>query len=70
MTESNYQIPAGQAVALDVARVFATFAVFVGHATRPDVLFDIDVSLMGRATIPLFLMLSAYLTARVMSRGG
>ena len=70
MTGKSYQIPDGQSVAMDAARVFATFAVFLGHATRPDVLFDIDVSLMGRATIPLFLMLSAYLTARVMSRGG
>lgn len=65
-----YQIPDGQSVAMDAARVFATFAVFLGHATRPDVLFDIDISLMGRATIPLFLMMSAYLTARVMARGG
>ena len=70
MSEKTYHIPDGQSVALDAARVFATFAVFLGHATRPDVLFDIDVSLMGRATIPLFLILSAYLTAHVMSRGG
>ncbi len=60
----------GYSVALDQARVFASLAVFVGHATRPDVLFDVDVTFFGRATIPLFLMLSGYFTARTLSRGG
>lgn len=65
-----HRIPDGQAVVLDAARLVATAAVFLGHATKPDVLFNVDVALIGRATIPVFLMLSGYLTAAAMARGG
>ena len=54
-----YPMPSGQSVVFDAARILATLAVFIGHATRPDVLSDMDVSLIGRATIPVFLMISA-----------
>ena len=63
-------ISANYGAFLDGARLIATLAVFIGHATRPDVLFDVDVSPIGRATIPVFLMLSAYLTAASFARGG
>ncbi len=65
-----YRVPDGQAVVFDTVRLLATLAVFLGHATKPDVLFDVDVALLGRATIPVFLMLSGYLTAATMARGG
>ena len=66
----HYRMPEGQSVVFDAARILATLAVFLGHATRPDVLSDVDVSLIGRATIPVFLMISGYMTAMTMSRGG
>lgn len=65
-----YRIPNGQSVLFDAGRILATFAVFLGHATRPDVLSDMDLSLVGRTTIPIFLMISGYMTAMAMSRGG
>lgn len=65
-----YRVPDGQAVIFDAVRLLATAAVFLGHATKPDTLFDVDVALLGRATIPVFLMLSGYLTAAAMARGG
>ena len=68
---AKYRIPPGQSVLFDWARILATLAVFIGHATKPDVLFDVDVALIGRATIPVFLMLSGYFTARsVASKSG
>ncbi|MEM7059280.1 MAG: acyltransferase family protein [Pseudomonadota bacterium] len=67
---AHYRIPEGQSVVFDLARIVATVAVFLGHATRPDMLSDVDVSLVGRATIPIFLMISGYMTAMTMSRGG
>ncbi len=51
-------------------RLLATAAVFLGHATRPDILFDIDCTLIGRATIPTFLIISGYFTAMSFSGGG
>ncbi len=51
-------------------RLLATAAVFLGHATRPDILFDVDYSLIGRATIPTFLIISGYFTAMSFSAGG
>ncbi|MEM9044680.1 MAG: acyltransferase family protein [Pseudomonadota bacterium] len=65
-----YQIPPGQSVVLNCVRILATLAVFLGHATKPDVLFDVDIALIGRATIPVFLMLSGYFLARAVSAGG
>ena len=40
----------------------------VGHATKPDILFDVDISLLGRATIPTFLMISGYFAALTFSK--
>ena len=51
-------------------RLLATAAVFLGHATRPDILFDVDFSLIGRATIPTFLIISGYFTAMSFSSAG
>jgi peptidoglycan/LPS O-acetylase OafA/YrhL len=51
-------------------RTLATFAVFLGHATRPDLLFDVDFSLIGRATIPTFLIVSGYFTTMSFAHGG
>lgn len=65
-----YRITDGHSVTLDAARLFATVAVFLGHASEPGVFADADVALMGRATIPLFFMLSGYLTAATLARGG
>lgn len=55
---------------LHFLRIYATLAVFVGHLTRPDVLFDVDVSLIGRAAIPVFFMVSGFLTAMTFEAGG
>ncbi len=55
---------------LHMVRIYATAAVIIGHATRPDILFDVDISIMGRATIPTFLMISAYFSARTFTRSG
>ena len=43
---------------------------FLGHATRLDVLFDTDLTIIGRATIPTFLMVSGYFTAMNFAHGG
>ena len=64
-----WQISDGQSVALDAIRLVATFAVFLGHASTP-FFADTHVSLLGKATIPIFMMLSGYLTANAFSRGG
>lgn len=55
---------------LDGWRLTATLAVFCGHLTRPDILFDVDVAPLGRGTIPTFFIIGAYLTALSLSRGG
>lgn len=70
MARAPYRIADGQAVLLDLVRLAATLAVFVGHATRPAEFFDEGLSPIGRATIPIFLMLSGYLTAAAMTKGG
>ena len=70
MDTSGYRIPPGQSVAFDAARLLATLAVFVGHATRPAELTDMGLSVIGRSTIPIFLMISGYMTAATMARGG
>ena len=59
-----------QSVFLHSVKIVATAAVFLGHATRPDVLFDLDVSLLGRATIPVFFMVCAYFTTMSFARDG
>lgn len=64
-----WQISDGQSVALDATRLVATLAVFLGHASTR-LFADTHVSLLGRATIPIFMMLSGYLTANAFSRGG
>jgi hypothetical protein len=48
----------------------ATAAVFLGHATKPDILFDMDYALIGLATIPSFLLISGFFTTFALYRGG
>lgn len=66
----RYRIPDGQSVVFDAVRIGATMAVFLGHATRPAEFSDAAMAPLGRATIPIFLMLSGYMTAMAMSSGG
>lgn len=69
--KSRYQIPPGQSVTFDLIRIFATFAVVVQHATAPSYFFDQgQIAMLGRTVIPVFLMISGYMTAATMSRGG
>ena len=63
-------LPGQFSVFIYLWRLLATAAVFLGHATRPDILFDVDFSLFGRATIPTFLLVSGYFTAMSFSAGG
>lgn len=67
---SRYVIPDGQSVLFDAVRIFATLAVFVQHATLAEYLYPQKVELLGRAVIPVFLLISGYMTAATMSRGG
>ena len=67
---SKYVIPDGQSVLFDAVRIFATLAVFVQHATLAEFLYPHKVELLGRAVIPVFLLISGYMTAATMSRGG
>ncbi|MEM7522806.1 MAG: acyltransferase family protein [Pseudomonadota bacterium] len=59
-----------QSILFDAARIIATFAVFLQHATGEASLFDVKVTLLGRTVIPLFLIISGYMTAMAMARGG
>ena len=69
-TERRAHIPKQFSAFIHLWRILATTAVFIGHATKPDILFDIDVALLGRATIPSFLMISGLFTALGMYSGG
>lgn len=68
--ENRLGVPDQYSVFLHFWRIVATASVFLGHATRPDILFDTDFSLVGRATIPTFLMISGYFTIMSFSTGG
>lgn len=68
--QKSAPLPGQYSVFLDIWRLLATFAVFLGHLTRPDVLFDVDVAPLGRGTIPTFLIISAYLAAMSFQKGG
>jgi len=68
--ERRVGVPGQYSVFIHCWRVLATLAVFLGHATRPDVLFDTDLSIIGRATIPTFLMVSGYFTTMSFAHGG
>lgn len=69
-TERRALIPDQYSLFIHVWRILATSAVFIGHATKPDILFDIDVALLGRATIPSFLIISGFFTTLSMCAGG
>ena len=68
--EQRLGIPGQYSVFIHCWRTLATLAVFIGHATRPDVLFDVDFSPIGRATIPTFLIVSGYFTTMSFAHGG
>lgn len=68
--EQRLGIPGQFSVFIHCWRTLATLAVFIGHATRPDVLFDVDFSPIGRATIPTFLIVSGYFTTMSFAHGG
>lgn len=69
-TERRERIPGQFSAFIHLWRVIATVAVFIGHATKPDILFDKDIALIGRATIPTFLIISGFFTTFAMSSGG
>lgn len=69
-TEHRAHIPKQCSLFIHLWRILATAAVFVGHATKPDILFDMDVAILGRVTIPSFLVISGYFTTLSMSSGG
>ena len=69
-TERRERIPGQYLAFIHLWRVIATVAVFIGHATKPDILFDKDIALIGRATIPTFLIISGFFTTFAMSSGG
>ncbi len=64
-----FRVSEGQSTFIHIVRILAIAAVIVGHATRPDILFDVDISLLGRATIPTFMMISGYFAALTFSKG-
>ena len=72
MSEQHSPVPLriseGQSTFIHIVKILAIAAVIVGHATKPDILFDVDVSLLGRATIPTFLMISGYFAALTFSK--
>ncbi len=68
--EQRVGIPDQYSLFIHFWRIVATASVFIGHATRPDILFDVDFSLVGRATIPTFLMISGYFTTMSFANGG
>lgn len=68
--EQRLGIPGQYSVFIHCWRTLATLAVFLGHATRPDILFDVDFSPIGRATIPTFLIVSGYFTTMSFAHGG
>ena len=69
-TEHRAQIPKQCSLFIHLSRILATAAVFVGHATKPDILFDMDIAILGRATIPSFFVISGFFTTLSMSSGG
>jgi peptidoglycan/LPS O-acetylase OafA/YrhL len=68
--EQRLGIPGQFSTFIHCWRTLATLAVFFGHATRPDILFDVDFSLIGRATIPTFFIVSGYFTTMSFAHGG
>ncbi len=69
-TERRAHIPQQFSLFIHLWRILAVAAVFVGHATKPDILFDVDVAILGRATIPSFLVISGFFATLSMSSGG
>lgn len=69
-TDSRPHIPEQFSVFIHLWRIVAVAAVFIGHATKPDILFDVDVAILGRATIPSFLVISGFFATLSMSSGG
>ena len=65
-----FSISDRQSIAFDLARIIATFAVFFQHATGDLALYEGKISLLGRAVIPVFLVISGYMTAIAAMRGG
>ncbi len=57
-----------QLALFDAIRLFATFAVFVQHATGNPALADDKIELLGRAVIPVFLIISGYMTAMTIKK--
>lgn len=68
--DTRVGIPGQFSVFIHLWRTLAMVSVFLGHATYPDILFDVDFSLIGRANIPTFLMISGYFTAMSFANGG
>ncbi|MCP5084901.1 MAG: hypothetical protein GY948_24710 [Alphaproteobacteria bacterium] len=62
------RISEGQSTFLHIVKILAIAAVIIGHGSKPDILFDVDISLLGRATIPTFLMISGYFAAMTFSK--
>lgn len=58
-----------QSIAFDLARIAATFAVFLQHATGDPALYESKIALFGRAVIPIFLVISGYMTAMTAMHG-
>ena len=69
-TDSRPHIPEQFSVFIHLWRIVAVAAVFIGHATKPDIRFDVDVAILGRATIPSFLVISGFFATLSMSSGG
>lgn len=63
------KVSEGQSTFIHIVKILAIAAVIVGHASKPDILFDVDISLLGRGTIPTFLMISGYFAALTFSKG-
>ena len=69
-TERRAGLPDQFSALINAWRIVATAAVFIGHATKPDILFDQDIALLGRATIPTFLIISGFFTTLSLAAGG
>lgn len=68
-TVPRIRVSDSQSTFLHIVRIAAIAAVIIGHATRPDLLFDIDITLLGRATIPTFFMIGGYFAALTFYKG-
>lgn len=68
--DRNLVLSDWNSVLFDAARIFATFAVFIQHCTGDPALAEEKISLLGRAVIPLFLIVSGYMTAMTLRPKG